>query len=70
MENKEDNFYKDVKKTGEIIIVSIIFIFLFNWLNSKPIRWVYLIIIFIVAYYINKHTGYQYQILDPGNMYK
>lgn len=64
MENKEDNFYKDVKETGKLIIISAILYFFIKWMNMKPIRWVYLIIIFIVFYFIQKHTGYQYQILN------
>jgi len=64
MENKEDSFYKDVKETGKVIIISAILYFFIKWMNMKPIRWVYLIIIFAVVYFIQKHTGYQYQILD------
>lgn len=64
MENKEDSFYKDVKETGKVIIISAILYFFIKWMNMKPIRWIYLIIIFAAVYFIQKHTGYQYQILD------
>jgi len=64
MENKEDSFYKDVKETGKVLIISAIIYFFIKWLNARPIRWIYLIVIFIIVYFISKNTGYQYQILN------
>jgi len=61
---KEDNFYKDIKKTGKVLIISAIIYFFIKWMNIKPIRWVYFIIIFLILYFIQNNTGYQYQILD------
>jgi hypothetical protein len=63
MENKEDNFYKDVKETGKVLIISAIIYFFIKWLNARPIRWVWFIVICIVLYAIQKNTGYQYQVL-------
>jgi hypothetical protein len=65
MENKEDNFYKDVKETGKVLIISAIIYFFIKWLNARPIRWVWFIAICTVLYFISKNTGYQYQILEP-----
>lgn len=64
MENKENSFYKDVKETGKVLIISAIIYFFIKWLNARPIRWIYFIVICAVLYFISKNTGYQYQILS------